>query len=41
MPEHAEKFNAFECPILIKQEVEEKEDPVGTGTDYEHHKVKD
>jgi hypothetical protein len=40
-PEYTDTLKAYNCPILIKQQIEEKEDSVESGTDYEHQKAKD
>jgi hypothetical protein len=34
-PEHRDTLKTYDCPILIKQKIEEKEDSVAIGTDYE------
>jgi hypothetical protein len=40
-PKHTEIVKTYDCPILIKQNIEEKEDSVEIGIDYEHQKAKD
>jgi hypothetical protein len=40
-PEHTDTLEAYDCLILSKQNIEEKENSIETGTDYEHPKAKD
>jgi hypothetical protein len=39
MPEHTDTLKTYDCPILIKQKIEEKEDSVEVGTYYEHQRA--
>jgi hypothetical protein len=40
-PEYTDTLKTYDSPILIKQNIEENEDSVEIGTDYEHQKAKD
>jgi hypothetical protein len=41
MPEHTEALKTYQCPILIKQKVLEKEESIDAGTDYKHQRAND
>jgi hypothetical protein len=41
MPKHTDTLKAYDCPMFIEQKVEEKENTVEIGIDYEHQKAKD
>jgi hypothetical protein len=38
--EHTDTLKTYDCPILIKQNIKEKEDSVEVGTDYKHQRAK-
>jgi hypothetical protein len=40
-PEHTDTLKTYDCPVLIKQKIEEGKDSVEVGTDYEHQRAKD
>jgi hypothetical protein len=41
MPEHTDTLEAYDCPIVIKQNIEGKEkDSVETGTKYGQQRAK-
>jgi hypothetical protein len=35
-PEHSDTLKTYDYPTLIKQKIEEKQDVIEVGTDYEH-----